>query len=63
MQFPTIWEGLHRRKPTGRFSNGRVPSDLIAESVGVKNILPAYLDPSLKSVLSLSDQLDLFKNT
>ncbi|CAN6541498.1 unnamed protein product [Malus baccata var. baccata] len=75
------------KRPTGRFSNGRVPSDMIAESVGVKKILPAYLDPNLKihdlltgvsfasggsgydpltpklvSVLSLSDQIDMFKN-
>ncbi|XP_050128197.1 GDSL esterase/lipase EXL3-like isoform X2 [Malus sylvestris] len=75
------------KRPTGRFSNGRVPSDMIAESVGVKKILPAYLDPNLKihdlltsvsfassgsgydpltpkivSVMSLSDQIDMFKN-
>ncbi|KAA3457557.1 GDSL esterase/lipase EXL3-like [Gossypium australe] len=31
--------------PTGRFSNGRVPSDLIAEEFGVKGLIPAYLDP------------------
>ncbi|TQD85736.1 hypothetical protein C1H46_028652 [Malus baccata] len=85
--FPPYGRDFIGKWPTGRFSNGRVPSDLIAESVGVKNILPAYLDPNLKiedlltgvsfasggsgydpltpqivSVLSLSDQLDLFKN-
>lgn len=73
-------------KPTGRFSNGKVPSDLIAEEFGVTELLPAYLDPNLQpgdlltgvsfasggagydpltpqivSVLSLSDQLELFK--
>ncbi|KAL6222246.1 hypothetical protein ACLB2K_005638 [Fragaria x ananassa] len=73
-------------EPTGRFSNGRVPSDLIAEELGIKKILPAYLDPNLQTedlltgvsfasggsgydpltpkivnVLSLSDQVELFK--
>ncbi|XP_010270071.1 PREDICTED: GDSL esterase/lipase At4g26790-like [Nelumbo nucifera] len=32
-------------KPTGRFSNGRIPSDLISEAFGVKPTVPAYLDP------------------
>ncbi|XVE94528.1 hypothetical protein REPUB_Repub02eG0016500 [Reevesia pubescens] len=72
--------------PTGRFCNGKIPSDLIAEELGIKDIVPAYLDPTLKpqdlitgvtfasggtgydpltpkltSVLSLSDQLNHFK--
>ncbi|XP_028774587.1 GDSL esterase/lipase EXL3-like [Neltuma alba] len=34
-------------RPTGRFSNGLVPSDIIAGKFGVKKLLPAYLDPSL----------------
>ncbi|MBA0786614.1 hypothetical protein Gotri_025753 [Gossypium trilobum] len=34
--------------PTGRFCNGKVPSDLIAEELGIKDIVPAYLDPKLK---------------
>ncbi|KAI4314730.1 hypothetical protein L6164_027609 [Bauhinia variegata] len=33
--------------PTGRFSNGLIPSDIIAAKFGVKKILPAYLDPNL----------------
>ncbi|GLT82613.1 hypothetical protein SLE2022_009740 [Rubroshorea leprosula] len=73
-------------KATGRFSNGKVPSDFAAEFYGIKELLPAYLDPNLNlqdlltgvsfasggagydpltskiaSVLSLSDQLELFK--
>ncbi|XP_061367747.1 GDSL esterase/lipase EXL3-like [Gastrolobium bilobum] len=73
-------------RPTGRFSNGLVPSDIIAAKFGVKKILPAYLDPNLQvqdlltgvsfasggagydpltsqiaSVISLSDQLDMFR--
>ncbi|XVE87463.1 hypothetical protein DITRI_Ditri18aG0119400 [Diplodiscus trichospermus] len=72
--------------PTGRFSNGKVPSDLIAEEFGVKELVPAYLDPKLQlqdlltgvsfasgaagydpltsqlaNVISMSDQLELFK--
>ncbi|AES95175.1 putative triacylglycerol lipase [Medicago truncatula] len=73
-------------QPTGRFSNGLVPSDIIASKFGVKKLLPAYLDPNLQlqdlltgvsfasggagydpltsksaSVISLSDQLNMFK--
>ncbi|KAJ1389014.1 SGNH hydrolase superfamily [Sesbania bispinosa] len=33
-------------QPTGRFSNGRVPPDFIAEAFGVKTSIPAYLDPA-----------------
>ncbi|KAL5700109.1 hypothetical protein ACHQM5_025600 [Ranunculus cassubicifolius] len=33
-------------KPTGRFSNGKVPGDFISEGMGCKSIVPAYLDPS-----------------
>ncbi|KAJ1413039.1 SGNH hydrolase superfamily [Sesbania bispinosa] len=76
-------EGNH---PTGRFSNGLVPSDIIAAKFGVKKLLPAYLDPNLQLqdllsgvsfasggagydpltselafVISLSGQLDMFK--
>uniref|UniRef100_A0A5B7B773 Putative GDSL esterase/lipase EXL3-like n=1 Tax=Davidia involucrata TaxID=16924 RepID=A0A5B7B773_DAVIN len=72
--------------PTGRFSNGKTPADLIAEELGIKELVPAYLDPNLQtkdlptgisfasgatgydpqtpelvSVLSLSDQLEMFK--
>ncbi|XWS25935.1 hypothetical protein CRYUN_Cryun27aG0109900 [Craigia yunnanensis] len=34
--------------PTGRFCNGKVPSDLIAEELTIKDTVPAYLDPTLK---------------
>ncbi|KAJ7966898.1 GDSL esterase/lipase [Quillaja saponaria] len=84
--FPPYGEDFKQQNPTGRFCNGKVPSDLIAEEIGVKELLPAYLDPRLQpsdlitgvcfasggsgfdpatpktvSVLSLSDQLELFK--
>ncbi|BFG26020.1 hypothetical protein CerSpe_122950 [Prunus speciosa] len=32
-------------QPTGRFSNGRVPSDFVSEAFGLKPFVPAYLDP------------------
>ncbi|KAK9268764.1 hypothetical protein L1049_000526 [Liquidambar formosana] len=32
-------------QPTGRFSNGRIPPDFIAEAFGVKPTIPAYMDP------------------
>ncbi|KAK2987037.1 hypothetical protein RJ640_004763 [Escallonia rubra] len=33
-------------QPTGRFSNGRIPTDFISDAFGMKPIVPAYLDPS-----------------
>ncbi|KAM3709829.1 hypothetical protein ACJW31_02G203900 [Castanea mollissima] len=85
--FPPYGRDFIGGKPTGRFSNGKVAADFLAEIFGVKKILPAYLDPNLQlqdlltgvsfasggagydpltakiaSVLSLSDQLDLFRN-
>ncbi|XP_014522901.1 GDSL esterase/lipase At4g26790 [Vigna radiata var. radiata] len=32
--------------PTGRFSNGRIPPDFVSEAFGIKEAVPAYLDPS-----------------
>ncbi|XP_041007189.1 GDSL esterase/lipase At2g42990 [Juglans microcarpa x Juglans regia] len=32
-------------RPTGRFSNGRIPPDFISEAFGLKPVIPAYLDP------------------
>ncbi|XP_076884262.1 GDSL esterase/lipase At4g26790-like [Bidens hawaiensis] len=33
-------------KATGRFSNGRVPTDFMSESFGLRKFVPAYLDPA-----------------
>ncbi|KAF3443365.1 hypothetical protein FNV43_RR13047 [Rhamnella rubrinervis] len=38
-------------RPTGRFSNGRIPPDFISEAFGLKPSVPAYLD----SMYSISD--------
>ncbi|XP_061341558.1 GDSL esterase/lipase At5g45950 [Gastrolobium bilobum] len=35
-------------RPTGRFSNGRLGTDFIAEALGYRKIIPAFLDPNLK---------------
>ncbi|PPS07182.1 hypothetical protein GOBAR_AA13469 [Gossypium barbadense] len=32
--------------PTGRFCNGRLPPDFVSEGLGLKPIVPAYLDPT-----------------
>ncbi|XP_010416171.1 PREDICTED: GDSL esterase/lipase At1g73610-like [Camelina sativa] len=36
-------------RATGRFGNGRVFSDMIAEGLGLKSLLPAYRDPFLSN--------------
>ncbi|EYU38777.1 hypothetical protein ABFS82_03G072800 [Erythranthe guttata] len=84
--FPPYGKDFIGGIPTGRFSDGKIPSDLSAEELGIKTILPPFLDPSLQdqdlltgvsfasastgydpltarlsSVLSFSDQLELFK--
>ncbi|KAK4780393.1 hypothetical protein SAY87_016499 [Trapa incisa] len=46
--FPPYGRDFPGATPTGRFSNGKVPSDMLAEAFGVKELLPAYLDPELQ---------------
>ncbi|KAI4320936.1 hypothetical protein MLD38_034368 [Melastoma candidum] len=45
--FPPYGKDFPGGRATGRFSNGKVPSDLIVEALGIKDLLPAYLDPAL----------------
>ncbi|CAN1226700.1 GDSL esterase/lipase At3g14820 [Linum perenne] len=46
--FPPNGRDFPDRKPTGRFSNARCVADFIAaEVLGVKEMLPPYLDPRL----------------
>lgn len=84
--FPPYGQDFEGGIPTGRFCNGKNPSDLIVEELGIKELLPAYLDPNLKpsdlstgvcfasgasgydpltpkivSVISMGDQLKMFK--
>lgn len=33
-------------RPTGRFSNGRIPTDFLSEAFHIKPSIPAYLDPA-----------------
>ncbi|KAM1004794.1 hypothetical protein ACFX2C_004950 [Malus domestica] len=35
-------------RPTGRFSNGRLATDFIADALGHTKIIPAFLDPNMK---------------
>ncbi|KAK9129422.1 hypothetical protein Sjap_009909 [Stephania japonica] len=46
--FPPYGRDFMGGKPSGRYSNGKIPTDLIAKLLGLKELLPAYLDPALK---------------
>ncbi|XP_071728581.1 GDSL esterase/lipase EXL3-like [Rutidosis leptorrhynchoides] len=86
VNYPPYGQDFSGGQPTGRFSNGKVPSDFFVEELGVKEVLPAYLDPNLRnedlitgvnfasggggydpltselaSVISLEEQIELFK--
>ncbi|KAJ0734695.1 putative triacylglycerol lipase [Helianthus annuus] len=45
--FPPYGRDFINHIPTGRFSNGRLVTDFVASYTGVKDIVPAYLDPTL----------------
>ncbi|KAL5780734.1 hypothetical protein ACOSQ2_011471 [Xanthoceras sorbifolium] len=45
--FPPYGKDFRGGIPTGRFCNGKVPSDLLAEELGIKEVVQAYLDPTL----------------
>ncbi|GJX58757.1 GDSL esterase/lipase EXL3-like protein, partial [Tanacetum coccineum] len=48
VNYPPYGQDFSGGQPTGRFSNGKVPSDFIVEELGVKDVLPPYLDPNLQ---------------
>ncbi|KFK25755.1 hypothetical protein AALP_AA8G155300, partial [Arabis alpina] len=39
---------FQNRIATGRFGNGRIPTDMIAEGLGIKKLVPAYRSPFLQ---------------
>ncbi|XP_025014756.2 GDSL esterase/lipase At2g40250 isoform X1 [Ricinus communis] len=47
--YPPYGRDFPFRIPTGRFSNGKLPIDLITASLGLKRLLPPYLKPLLTS--------------
>lgn len=47
--FPPYGRDFPGHVPTGRFSNGMLASDFLASSLGIKELVPAYLDPQLTS--------------
>ncbi|XP_057840476.2 GDSL esterase/lipase At2g42990-like [Cryptomeria japonica] len=47
--FPPYGRDFEDHIPTGRLSNGKLMSDYFAEGLGIKELLPPYLDPKLKA--------------
>ncbi|KAJ3679110.1 hypothetical protein LUZ60_017121 [Juncus effusus] len=44
--FPPYGRDFTNGIPTGRFCNGRLPTDFISEALGLPPVVPAYLDPN-----------------
>ncbi|CAN6318347.1 unnamed protein product [Urochloa humidicola] len=45
--FPPYGQNFPGHNATGRFSNGRIPSDIVASRLGIKAYVPAYLGTEL----------------
>ncbi|KAG4945648.1 hypothetical protein AAZX31_15G076600 [Glycine max] len=46
--FPPYGKDFFDSRPTGRFSNGRLATDFVAEALGYRKAIPPFLDPNLK---------------
>jgi len=46
--FPPYGRDFIHHIPTGRVSNGKLIPDYFVEGLGVKDLLPAYLDPKIQ---------------
>uniref|UniRef100_A0ACD5ZYU2 Uncharacterized protein n=1 Tax=Avena sativa TaxID=4498 RepID=A0ACD5ZYU2_AVESA len=46
--FPPYGQDFPGGKATGRFSNGRVPGDMLASGLGIKELLPPYIGVDLQ---------------
>ncbi|KAK9670646.1 hypothetical protein RND81_13G215200 [Saponaria officinalis] len=46
--FPPYGRDFEGGVATGRYSNGKIPSDFLAEELGIKDLVPPYLDPKLQ---------------
>ncbi|KAL4281154.1 hypothetical protein GQ457_03G036560 [Hibiscus cannabinus] len=45
--FPPYGMDFRGQTPTGRFTNGKLSTDLVVSYIGIKEYLPPYLDPNL----------------
>ncbi|KAM7518148.1 hypothetical protein LguiB_017110 [Lonicera macranthoides] len=46
--FPPYGKDFAGGIATGRFTNGKTPADFLAQILGIKDLVPAYLDPNLQ---------------
>ncbi|XP_074587748.1 GDSL esterase/lipase At5g42170-like [Curcuma longa] len=46
--FPPYGRDFQGHEPTGRFSNGRIPTDIIVSLLRIKDLLPPYRAPDLE---------------
>eukprot|EP01018_Ginkgo_biloba_P000400 Gb_07440 [translate_table: standard] len=47
--YPPYGRDFKDQKPTGRFTNGKLATDFLASELGLKETIPAYLDPGLNT--------------